>query len=64
MNKIYKNMTHLGKNHCTPNVSTKTIILLQTNNGLDYILQSSIYKKLSPQFLVRVRDILNAIKCF
>ena len=54
---IHKNMIHLGKNHCNPNASTKSIILLQDNGGLDYILQSSCYKKLSPQFLLRVRDI-------
>ena len=57
-------MTHLGKNHYTPNVSTKSIILLHNNGSPCYILQWGIYKKLSPQFVLRVRDIFYAIKCF
>ena len=32
-------------------------ILLQNNDDLDYILQSHIYMKSSPQFVLRVRDI-------
>ena len=64
MNKIHKTMTHLGKNHYTPNASTKSIILLHNNGDLHYILQWGIYKKSSPQFMLRVRDILHAIKCF
>ena len=32
-------------------------ILLQNNGSLYYILQSRIYKKSSPQFVLRVRDI-------
>ena len=50
-------MTHLGKNDYTPNVNTKIMILLQNNGGPNYILQWSIYKKLSPHFVLRVRDI-------
>ena len=50
-------MTHLGKNQCTPNASTKTIILLQNNSDPNYILQWSIYKKFPPQFVLRGKDI-------
>ena len=57
MNKIHKTMTHLGKNDYTPNANTKSIILLHNNGDPCYILQSSIYKKSSPQFALRVRDI-------
>jgi hypothetical protein len=62
--KIHKIMTHLGKNNYTPNASTKSIILLHNNGGPYYILQWGIYKKSSPQFVLRVRDIFYAIKCF
>ena len=62
MNKIHKTMTHLGKNDYTSNASTKSIILFHNNSGPNYILQWGIYKKSSPQFLLRVRDILHAIK--
>ena len=55
-------MTHSGKNHYTPNASTKSIILLHNNGGLCNILQWGIYKKSSPQFVLRVRDILHIIK--
>ena len=51
-------MTHSGKNNYTPNASTKSIILLHNNGGPHYILQWGIYKKSSPQFVLRVRDIL------
>ena len=64
MNKIHKIMTHLGKNNYTPNASTKSIILLHNNDGPYYILQWGICKTLSPQFLLRVRDILHATKFF
>ena len=57
-------MTHLGKNHYTPNASTKRIILLHNNSGLCNILQWGIYKKSSPQFVLRVRDILHTTKIF
>ena len=57
-------MTHLGKNNYTPNASTKSIILLHNNGDHDYILQGGIYKKSSPQFVLRVRDIIHVIKCF
>ena len=40
--KIHKTMTHSGKNHYTLNASTKSIILLQNNGGLDYKLQWGI----------------------
>ena len=50
-------MTHLGKNHYTPNASTKSIILLHNKGGPYYILQWGIYKKSFPQFVLRVRDI-------
>ena len=65
MNIHPKNIIHLGKNHYTPNVSTKSIILLHNNGGPGcYILKWGIYKKSSPQFFLRVRDILHAIKFF
>ena len=64
MDKIHKIMTHSGKNNYTPNASTKSIILLHNNGGPYYILQWGIYKKSSPQFVLRVRDILHAKKCF
>ena len=57
-------MTHSGKNNYTPNASIKRIILLHNNGGLYYILQWGIYKKLSPQFVLRVRDILYALNAF
>ena len=57
-------MTHLGKNNYTPNASTKSIILLHNNGDLYNILQWDIYKNLSPPSMLRVRDILHAIKCF
>ena len=53
-------MTHLGKNEYTPNVTS--IILLHNNGGPFYILQWDIYKKYSPQFVLRVRDIIHVIK--
>ena len=64
MKKIHKTITHLGKNHYTPNASTKRTILLHNNGGDNYILQWGIYKKPSPRFVLRVRDILHAIKFF
>ena len=57
-------MTHLGKNNYTPNAITKSIILLHNNDDPFYILQWGIYKKSSPQFVLRVRDTLHAKKCF
>ena len=42
----------------------QSIILLQNNGDPDYILQWGIYKKSSTQFVLRVRDILHAIKSF
>ena len=57
MNINPQNITHLGKNHYTPNVRTKSIYYCKNNVGLDYILQYQIYKKSSPQFVLSVRDI-------
>ena len=53
-------MTHSGKNNYTPNASTKSIILLHNNDSPYYILQWGIYKKSSPQIVLRVRDIFYA----
>ena len=64
MNRIHKIMTNAGKNHYTPNASTKSIILLHNNGGPYYILQWGIYKKSSPQFVLRVRAIFYATKFF
>ena len=45
---LTKNRAHLGKNDYTPNASTKSIILLQNNDGPYYKLQWGVYKKFSP----------------